>query len=221
MLYLVIFIILLIFTILLSVKANILIEYLRDGVEDHFVLSFFTFGGLIKYKYEIPLIDLQKTGIKLKKYKEKGQKEKTVGEDKRFFGFYDIYEKYDYFKSFYKQNRVLICKIKEYLRRKVTLNEYYLEITFGTGNASHTGVLGGFIWAVVGIVTSYLANNFKIIKKSVAIKPDFVEKKLSIDVYCIFSVKIVHIIVVVIRIMLDSRLKKKIIKKAIGGDVIG
>ena len=202
MLYLVIFFILAVIVVwLLLLKINVLLEYLRKEWDDHLTISLFALGGRIKYKYEIPMLDIKKTGIKLDKVKESGKEEKDIEKSTGFLRFFELFDKFDDIKDLYEFYKPEVCDIRQYLKPRLVLKELKLDVGVGTGDAFYTGILSGFMWSVVGIVTSFLSNNFKILKKAVNVKTDFVEKKFKIDLYCIFNVKIVHIIVVAFKIL--------------------
>lgn len=222
MLYPVIFILILfIFTALCIIRINILIEYLRDGIDDHIIISFYILSGKLKLKYEIPFIDIEKRGIKFRKYKEMGKKEADIKKDKGRFNFSDIFEKIKFFKRYYEENKGLICNICNYLKRRLVLKELNIDIEFGTGSAFYTGLFSGVVWTIIGIFTSYMANSFKTYKKCANVKPDFVNEKFKVDLYCIFTVKTVHIIVVGVKIILYILSKKISIKNTIGGGLVG
>jgi len=208
-------------TILLFAKIEIVLEYVKKGWDDHLVISFITFWGLLKYKYEIPLIDMESAGIKIRRIKKKGKKEKKVEEGKEKFNFSEILNRIKSSKKFYDSHKIIICKVKDYLKGRLILKEFKLDAVIGTGEAYYTGILNGIAWAVAGILTSYLSNNFKTLKKCVNIKSDFKEKKFDVDLFCIFSIKIVHIIVVGIKLLMNQLKGKSIKKRMIGGDVVG
>lgn len=222
MLYLaffILFIIILLF--LVTLRINILIEYLRNGNDDHFIISLFILNEMLKLKYEIPFIEIEKNGIKFVKFKKKNKKEKDIKKEEEKINFNKIYENYLLFKSYYMKNKDLINKIKKYLKKSLVLKELDISIEFGTGNACYTGVLSGNIWAALGIITSFISTNIKVLKQRVIVKPDFANEKLKIDLYCIFVVKFVHIIVVGVIVIKEILYKKVSLKKALGGDLVG
>lgn len=223
MLYLGIFfaVFFLLLILLLLLKVNVLTEYLRNGWDDHIVLSIFALKGRLKYKYEIPLVDVEKNGIKVRRVEEVGKHEKDISKKEDKMRFFEIFDKIQYFKDFYKQNRIIICDIRDYLRKRLILKEYSIEVEAGSTDAFYTGILNGVVWAVTGIITSFLSNNFKVIKKCVEVKTNFKENLFTIDFYCIFHIRIVHIIVVGIKFLLYQRSKREKFKKVIGGGISG
>lgn len=178
------------------IKVNFAIEYNRQGVDDHISLSFFILKGLIKYKFEIPKVDKNKKGIFFKKVKEKGNKEKEVSKRKEEFGYNYILEKIKEYREFMANYRILFAKISNYLRCKVKVKKLNLDVTIGADNAHHTAILMGVCWSVVGIAISFIHNNMNLLEKNISIKPDYMGKKLKVDLFCILNVRIGHIIIV-------------------------
>lgn len=227
MLYSVIFFILVLLfflpTILIFFKVNVVIEYLRNSSNDHFILTFYTLNGLIKFKYEIPLIDVDKEGIKFKKYKEQGKKEKGLLEDNVKSSFSSLVERYKSIRCYYAENREFICKIKDYLSGKLVLKKIDFRVEAGIGDAFYTGVFTGLLWILVGVITSYILTNVKTLEKHVEVQSDFNKARFDVDLYCIFGIRIVHIIVVRLRVYLHNKRtnKSKKINKSIGGGISG
>jgi hypothetical protein len=201
MLYLVFFILLLLIIITLFLKVNVLIEYLRNDWDDHVVLSIYALKGILKYKYEISLLDIGKKGVKFSMVKEAGSEEKDIGQKDEKKDFIKLFDEFNHLKKLYKENKILIRRINEYMGCRITLKDLKLDIDVGTGEACFTGIIGGLLWSIIGILDSYISSKLKVESKSVDIKTDFIKKKLNIDLYCIFNVRIVHIIVVTVKIL--------------------
>ena len=195
--------------IIFFIKIRVTVEYLRDGADDHLLLLVWLFGGLFKYEYEI---DLDKSGIRLRKIKRNNLYNKKPLKDKNRLKFNDIYRKISSAVDFYKKNKDVICVIREYAKGRILITDFKLETVIGTGDAGSTGFLSGIAWGVIGIITSYLSNNFVGLKKNVKVVPNFDEAGFKIDLYCIFSIKIVHIIVMVFKMTRVIKLNKFALK---------
>ncbi|MCX7923295.1 MAG: DUF2953 domain-containing protein [Clostridia bacterium] len=199
MLYLAIFILFLIIilSILFIVRIYIILEYEVIGLNDYIKLTFSALGGLIKYEYKIK--------DRLHRISEKKEAKSTEADGilNKLRNLHKVYE--------------LMEKLKVYLKKKLWLNEVKLEIDIGTGDAYYTGIISGMLWAAAGVFTSIIANTFTTLKNRVCVRPNFMEKKFKAELYCIFSIKTVHIIVVVIKVLLH-RLKNKNLK---GGVING
>jgi len=212
--YLVIFLVMAsIIAVLIFLEIKSVIEYIRNDNDDYIVISFYTMKGIFKYKYEIPLVDLGLTGIKFKLVREVGKKERVVSTRKEKLKVTEIFDKYTTVRDYYKSNQKLICDLRDYIKTRIVLSQFNLEITEGTENASHTGIICGFLWAASGLLSTALTNTFKTFKKCVTIKPNYNKKEFTVDIFCIFHVKLVHIIVMVTKIYLNGLKEKKKVDK--------
>lgn len=200
MLYLVIFILLLaaIIALLYVIKVNIILEYAFDGSDDHTTITLSAVGGLINYRRE-----LGKEGIK-----EKQEDGEEPDEKEKKDGFSEFTDKYSHLKSVYQYIQLM----KQYLRNRLLVREVNLNVTVGSGDAFSTSLLCGLAWSMGGMVVSFIANNFHTLKSNMKVQPEYVEKKLNLDIYCIFIIKSVYIIVVALK-LLWSTIRKKILSK--------
>lgn len=186
--------IILLILVLCLIRINLVIEYSRQGVDDYLSISFYILKGLIKYKIKIPEVDSSKKGIFLRKVKEKGKKKTAKKKDKLSYDY--ILRKIQDYRAYFNIYKSVFNKISNYLRCKVKVNKLDLDVTIGTDNAHHTAVLIGLCWSAVGILISFIHNNLNFLEKSVSIKPDYMGKKLKVDLFCILNVRIGHIIIV-------------------------
>ena len=222
MLCLVIFFIFCIITaVLFLVKIKAAFEYTRNDIDDNIAISFYTLNGILKYKYEISLTDFGQKGFKFRLVTELRKKEKKVTGNKERLKISEIYDKYIQVRENYKVNKDLILNLKNYLKKRLVLDEFNLYISEGTGNACHTGIFCGLLWSITGIITSFLSNTFKTYKKCVSIKPEFNSKVFNMEFCCIFHVKLVHIIMLVTKIIFSKIKSKGKFRKEIGGDLSG
>lgn len=222
MLYLVIFFVLAILAAsLFLIKIKVAFEYVRNKEDDDIVLSFYTMKGIFKYKYEIPLVDMGQKNIKFKIVREMGKGDGVVGERKERLKPTEIIDKITSIRKYYIDNKVLICDIKDYLHDRLLLVEFNLNIMEGTGNACYTGILCGFMWSFAGILTSYLTKSFKVMRKCVSISPCFNSRVFTVNFLCIFHVRLVHIIVVLMKIYSKKHKIKTKLEKEIGGGLSG
>lgn len=221
MLYLGIFVFLVIAAVILLfiIKVSIILEYVMDGNDDHTTISVAALGGLLKFKREFSLKGL-KTPAKGKGDEKARDKEEEKEKDKDK-GLAGLYDKYTHFKAVYGE----IKKIGIYLKKKLVLKELSLEVSIGTGDAFYTGIVTGAAWGIAGAVTALIVNSFKTEKYRVNVKPDYMEEKLNVDLFCIFVTKSVYIIVVGLKYFfarLMERLKEKHkLKFMIGGGLFG
>lgn len=178
------------------IRINIALEYNREGVNDHIVLSLFILKGLVKYKYEIPKVNAGEKGFIFKKVKEKGKKEKDKSKHKGKLSYGYVLKKIKYYWDLKNRYHVLLGKIFGYLKCRLQIKNLDLRVTIGTDNAHHTAVLIGLCWSVAGLIISFIHNNLNLVEKNINIKPDYMGKKFKVDLFCILNVRIGHIIII-------------------------
>jgi hypothetical protein len=201
MLYLVFFILLaaLVAAALFLIKVYIKLSYKVDEEGDHIKLAFYALNGLIKVVREV--------GPKGIKEKNDDIADKDADKSKR--GISEVYDKIIHFKVVYRY----VNNIRNYIERKADLEEVKIHVDFGTGDACITGISGGLAWSATGIIISFFSNRLGDFKKDIKLTPDFSQKKLNIDLHCIFKTRIVYIIVVGLK-YLTIILKQKIHNKS-------
>ena len=108
--------------------------------------------------------------------------------------------------------QIYFKKIRSILRKAIVIIDFRLKLEEGTGDACQTALLYGFLWNIVGVITSTLFNELKTKNKQIDITTNFNEKTIKADFNCILSVKIGNIILVGIIFL------KWLIKNIKGGD---
>jgi len=189
------------------IDAQLTLEYVSNGRDDHTAVSVSILGGLLKYKKELSEIEPKEP------VKEQADMEKEKAEKGTFYKYFD---KYTHFKTIYASIKL----VGLYLRDKLYLKDFYLEISVGTGEAFFTGIAAGALWTAAGSLLSFLTNNFRTVGKSfnkhVNVKTDYTQKKFETDFHCIFITKIVYIIVVGLKFLFEY-FRKKLKKHRTGG----
>lgn len=222
MLYFAIFFILfIVYIALFRIKIKAAFEYTRNDRGEWVVISFYTGNGLVRYEYEIPLIKKngEKVRFKLVKGQNREMREDTKKEEKLFpFG---MFEKYNSVKIYLKDHSSLFEDVRRYLNKKDIHVELNIKLRQGTGDAAQTGVLCGLIWAAAGILASHITRYLKCIKRNIHITPCFDKRIFEVKANCIFHVKLVHIIVVLIKIYHTKYLIAQKSKRRIGGELSG
>ncbi|MCX7709591.1 MAG: DUF2953 domain-containing protein [Clostridia bacterium] len=195
MLYSVIFILLfLIVMILIGLsRLDLIYEYNLDGGKDHVVITVSAFRGILKYRKDIS--------------KDNKEKEKKT----------ELRDKYIHFKQLYK----LFDLTKKYLQKKIMIKDLKIEVEIGTGDACYTGITVGLVWSAVGTAVTIISNVFDTKKIYCNVTPNFSKKSLKLDLDCIFSMRIVNIIVVGLKMLVFYLKNRKTFKRTIGGDLSG
>lgn len=87
-----------------------------------------------------------------------------------------------------------IAEVLEDFKRRIILEELRFYLREGTGNAFNTAILYGMIWNLFGILQAVILNKFIVRNKDIKIETDFSKKIWNLNFSCIFSIKIVNII---------------------------
>lgn len=214
MLCLAIFICVFILTIIIYfLNTEIVVEYVRNGWDDHALVSFSPFKG-VKFKYEVSLMGIRNNGFKIKRVKKKSKKQKdekveqrkaskdVKHDDRVGKGIEDIFGRIDYFKNKYDKLNFFINYAIKKLKSKIKLKKFNVEMTIGTGDASLTGIMTGVAWMVTGVIYSNLSMAFTIHNKHIKISSDFSKTVFNANILCIFNIRMGHIIKVAFLLIL-------------------
>ena len=222
MLYIALFFILFfIYIALFVIEIKAVLDYIRNEQDEWVVLSFYTRNGFFRYRYEIPLFKTDGDKVRFKLVKGQSREMRIGTEKKEKLMPLDIYRKYISVRAYLKDHKSLFEDIRRYLNKKDVHVELNIKLKQGTGDAAQTGMLCGLLWAAAGIFTTWLSRYLKAFKKEIKITPSFDKSIFEVDAYCIFHVKLVHIIVVLIKIYYTKYLIKIKSKKTIGGEMNG
>ncbi len=221
MLYIAVFFIIVLYIVLFVVKIKAAFRYTRNEQDEWVKFSFYTGKGLIRYENKVPL--LKKEGGKVSFKLVKGQSSEMKGgtEKNEKLGPFDIINKINSVRSYLKDHKTILESIRKYLNKHDIHAEIKISLRQGTGDAAQTGIICGLLWNAAGILNSYISRHLKIISRKISITPCFNKRIFEVDANCIFHVKLVHIIVVLIKVYY---MKKKIgvrAKNTIGGEVSG
>ena len=162
-------ILLLLFLLLSILKLTIYVRYYHKKDNDDLTIEIRLFFGLIKFRKKIPLIKIDDNSptIVVKDETEMGNSEEPLKEDTKQFGTNDIVNMLSNTKEILK-HVVHFHRIIKFFFSKLTIKNIEWSTIVGLGDAAHTGMVSGAIWAgkgsVIGIISSYmkLANMPKI-----------------------------------------------------------
>lgn len=83
------------------------------------------------------------------------------------------------------------------LKHIFRIQELKWNTILGTGDAMTTALGTGSLWALKGSIIAYLSAVHKIHKLQVNISPDFNGNTSSSELFCIFKIRLVHIILII------------------------
>lgn len=189
--------------IILITKVKIFLDYFHGNDNDHLKVTIKAWGGLLKYKVEIPVIkidDNSPTLIAEEKVQsgpgEKETKEKTSQVDKNdlLTSLSDFRHLLAHIAGFHKIVRSFLAK--------VTVRNIEWHTMVGVGDAAATGVLTGAFWAVKGGIIGIISSYMKLKEMPImSITPSF-QYAVSITSFkCMFQVRVGHAILAGIKMV--------------------
>ncbi len=170
----------------LSLKIRLVIKFSKHQSEK--VKSSFSvelFGGKIKKIFSFP---------KKKKADKKGHKKEETKKDAELSFSQKIKKYYGIFLRVKKT----WSKSKRAVRKRILAEKIYLNLNFGTGDASHTGILTGTLWGAVYNVIAFLANFIRVTEPQISINPSYDEELLDFEGECILKMSMANIISIIL-----------------------
>jgi len=184
--------------VFLFFKINISIKFCRTSETYQFAITVSLLKGLLKITFPFTTKDHRfcKVIVKfLRKFKivrvekEQKKKEDTFSFSKLKSTTEIIHEQYAMFKQ-------VFSKVRNYLKRRLVCNQLTFYLDFGLGDAALTGISSGIVWGTVYNMVAIINSSCILKKTDINIHPDFNESKANIDLCCIFTFRIVHIIII-------------------------
>jgi hypothetical protein len=204
------------FLLILSLTTlRLRLKYRRRGKDDQLALEFSFWYGIIFYKLEIPVVEMN--GIKAKpaarpgnmplrwlaprpafkiKTEIEGKEGQPIAEEKKKVPIPGPVRLIEIvFDTLYKIKKYMPVMI--YLLRRVHLRRLHWKTDLGAGDPSHTGFLTGLAWGVKGLLLTLV---YRLLSPGgarpvVVVTPKFENACFSTMLDCIFEVKIGYIIV--------------------------
>jgi len=177
----------LIFAILLFVPFYLVIEFSKKENEKKINASI---------KYLFFKVRLKRKAEKKNKPEKKDKKEIAPKKEEK------LIERVNRGIETYKSIEDDLVDILCYASKKaITIKKMEFCLDFGLENPMHTGITTGALYGVVYNVLSVLNNLFEVEECDIKINPDFDRKRIDVLSECIFSIKNVHIIIIVFKVL--------------------
>jgi hypothetical protein len=222
MLYIIaVFFLIVLYIFLFLVRIRAAVRYIRNEQDEWVKFSFYTGKGLIRYENKVPLVKKEGGKDKFKLVKGQGREMKEGTDKNEKLGPFDIISKINSVRMYLKDHKSLLEDIRKYLNRHDIHAELGVELKQGTGDAAQTGIVCGLLWSAAGVLNSYISRHLKIKSRKMNIIPCFNKRIFEVDASCIFHVRLVHIIVVLIKIYYMKNKIRIRAKNSIGGEVSG
>ena len=184
---------------LMPIALSIDIKRVKEN--DSITIGVKTLYGLLKFKTEIPFMEIVfRNGKPALKYKVEVADKKRSKLFARFTKLFSVTEGGEIL-DIYKENKYRIKNALKYITRKTVIKNFNLKFKLGTGDAAETGILYGVAWIVIGSVMTLAGSYLNIIEPRIAVVPIFNQVQLRTELSCIISIRLGHIINTGIRVI--------------------
>lgn len=160
-LLLILIVLLLLFLLIIFLKLKVFIDFYHGQDNDHLKVKFKALFGLIQYKLEVPIIQIDDDTptIVMKTKKEPGKSEQEKDEKTSKFSPREIIDSFKDFETLLMHVFGLHKIIRNFLK-KVTIKDIKWDSVIGVGDAAYTGMISGAGWAakgsIIGVLSSYM-----------------------------------------------------------------
>lgn len=193
-----------IFLILFAITpVRIVLMYERHHERDHIVIEV-TIWYRIRLKYEIPMIKLMSSQVKVKQQKETSlnpedsKSERTITKDKLEWFQYQ-------WKIFLSHIHDFYPTLQKFLKH-IRCKELTWHTSMGIGDAAATGTITGLIWSIKSIILATMTNYITLQTfPRLSVQPVWNQTVIHTKFRCILTLTLGHAIVTGIRILLKLR----------------
>lgn len=135
------------------------IHFYHGQDDDHLRIKFKALFGLIQYKLEIPVIQIDNDSptVVVKTKKEPGAKEQVKDEETSKYTPKEILNSFKDYETLIKHVVGLHRIVRKFLK-KVTITDIKWDSVIGVGDAAYTGMITGACWAAKGSLIGVLSN---------------------------------------------------------------
>lgn len=150
-------------TLIMVTKLKVLFYIYHGNDNDHVKVQFKAWFGLIKYKIEIPLVKVDDNSptLVVKEKKTAGPQENTTKEETKQFSAQELFASLHDTKELVSHIVSLHRIIRNFLGR-ISIRKLEWHTVVGIGDAAHTGMLTGAIWAVKGSIIGLISHYIKL-----------------------------------------------------------
>jgi hypothetical protein len=212
-------------TLILFLPFRFSFHYVKEGDDEDTIMTVWVFRGL-EYKIRIPILKIGKgTDLnELKLWREDELSDTLIKKEKLHINFIDIFRTYKYSTWFLERYQSLAIMLFLFLHGRwpdpailQRSGRLFLKLIIGAikmgvrqcerfqwrseiglGDAALTGLGLGIVWNVKTFILAKINDNVEFIglPPSIEVHPYFAGEHFNTSVYCIFKVRIGHIILI-------------------------
>ncbi|MBM7614045.1 hypothetical protein JOC73_000554 [Alkaliphilus hydrothermalis] len=192
----------LLFVLLLFSEISIGILVLKNNQREEIVINTRAFYGLLKYRMELPFLQIFKKGNALNDLQvnsdiEVSNQEMIKDQKEKNFSLDEIQKIYRRVRIIYKRYRSIII----YVHRRTVFDEIKWETEIGTGDAAATAVTTGFFWMLKSNVITFMGRKVELKEVAVNVVPCYQGEKFNTSFNCIFTLKFGYIIIAALKML--------------------
>lgn len=187
-------VLILLLILIMATKLKIYIHFYHGNDNDHLKIQFKAWFGLIRYKIEVPLIKLDDNSptLVVKEKTAAGPQEDAPKQDTKQFSAKDLINSLHDTKSMIN-HIVSIHKIIRKFLKRVTIRNLEWHTFGGLGDAAHTGMLTGALWAIKGSILGLISHYMKLkTPPSITVTPHFQFSVSQTAISCMIHFRVGH-----------------------------
>ncbi|KUP06679.1 hypothetical protein Q73_11030 [Bacillus coahuilensis m2-6] len=180
--------------IILLTKLTIRLSFYHGNDNDELTIKFKAWGGLFRYKIEVPLIQIDEESASVileeKVKKPKAGKEETTKDEKKKITPKEFLNSLSDAKELLIHVYGLHRIIRSFLK-KVTVKDLLWNTKMGTGDAASTGMVTGGIWTVKSSIVSWISRSMRLQDMPlIHVEPCFQQKMVITEFRCMIQFRI-------------------------------
>lgn len=175
-------------------KLKIYFHFYHGNDNDHLKIQMKAWFGLIRYKIEVPLIKVDDNSptIVVKEQTAAGPQENTSDKDTKQFSAADLINSLHDTKAMLNHIVSLHKIIRKFLKH-VTIRNLEWHTFAGLGDAAHTGMITGALWAIKGSILGIISHYMKLkTPPRITVTPHFQFSVSQTAISCMIHFRVGH-----------------------------
>ncbi|KON86745.1 hypothetical protein AF332_08015 [Sporosarcina globispora] len=180
--------------IIMATKLKIYFHFYHGNDNDHLRIQFKAWFGMIRYKIEVPLIKVDDNSptIIVKEKEAAGTQENAPKKETKQYSAENLIDSLHDTKAMINHIVSLHKIIRKFLKR-VTIRNLEWHTFAGIGDAAHTGMLTGALWAIKGGILGLISHYMKLkTPLSITVTPHFQFSVSQTALSCMIHFRVGH-----------------------------
>lgn len=191
--------------LILFSSIKIKVKVLKDGSCEEIVLHVYALYGVIKYRIEIPFVEIFNkahsiAATEINSDIEVSNKEAIKDQKRKDFSWEEIESIYNRMRDMYRKYKIGV----QYINEKLVMDEISWNTEVGVYDAAATAITTGVFWAVKANIIALLINKMDLKNYYVNVYPLYGADKLNTSLDCIITLKVGYIIIAGFKILINK-----------------